>query len=124
MQIGGRAFDRHALPRNERALELQAIGLRVAGVCHELSELRVTFAIDEGRVDDALHTLLPGVEGGQVNTQLVVQEVALEAEFDIAHLFRVEERPVRSGAVARVEAARSEALVVGKKVIGKLRSGW
>src|SRR3546814_520520 len=57
MQIGGRAFDRHALPRNERALELQAIGLRVAGVCHELSELRVTFAIDEGRVDDALNTL-------------------------------------------------------------------
>src|SRR3546814_9325486 len=80
MQIGGRAFDRHALPRDERALEFEAIGFRVAGVCHELSELRVTFAIDEGRVDDALHTLLPGVEGGQVNTQLVVQEVALRSE--------------------------------------------
>src|SRR3546814_20279380 len=77
MQIGGRAFDRHALPRDERALEFEAIGFRVAGVCHELSELRVTFAIDEGRVADALPTLLPGVEGGQVNTPLVVQEVEI-----------------------------------------------
>src|SRR3546814_13742952 len=40
MQIGGRDFDRHALPRDERALELEAIGFRVAGVCHYLSALR------------------------------------------------------------------------------------
>src|SRR3546814_15440773 len=41
MQIGGRAFDRHALPRDERALEFEAIGLRVAGVCHELERKRL-----------------------------------------------------------------------------------
>src|SRR3546814_20538542 len=96
----------HALPGKDGRFKLGTIAARLASVgrigCQRLKDWIKS-------ADIPLNVALPSVENRYIEAQLAIEQVSLEACFDIANIFRL---------------ARSEERSVGKECVSKGRSRW